>query len=464
MQRRRAVKATLAIGLALAALAGSLAWGILIGRDHVFPYGIVRGVYQLVVPRRVGPHRWSPPGGRPPASGALSTQRIDQLANLPYLQGYRPATAGGVLSLDRTLAQDGVNFFTSGHAPTATLMDMDGRVLKSWNADPRRAFPSVSLTGLTGEYASFLRCARLLPDGGIVAVFDQLGVVRLDADSRLVWTFPSVAHHDLFIEPTGRVFVLTRENHIVPSVRPTEPVWEDFVTELSPEGHILRKISILQAFQRSTYAPLLTRMPSGADLFHTNSLEVFDGSLAARWPLLRKGNILLSVHHLDALAILDPDSGRIVWALTGQWHAQHCARLLSGSRLLLFDNFGTMQESSRVLEVDPFSQEIVWQFGGVPEEALFSETAGFEQRLPNGNTLVSESNFGRAVEVTPDHRIAWEFVNPNRAGKNHELVATLYMVQRLPRDLSLLTRPESVEPGTRRASARGAGETSGAAN
>ena len=33
----------------------------------------------------------------------------------------------------------------------------------------------------------------------------------------------------------------------------------------------------------------------------------------------------------------------------------------------------------------------------------------------NGNTLITEETRGRIIEVTPDHEIVWEFVNPVRA-------------------------------------------------
>ena len=56
---------------------------------------------------------------------------------------------------------------------------------------------------------------------------------------------------------------------------------------------------------------------------------------------------------------------------------------------------------------------------------------GSSERLPNGNTLISESNRGRAIEVTPDKQIVWEFINPHRAGENNELIATLFEVVRL---------------------------------
>ena len=34
------------------------------------------------------------------------------------------------------------------------------------------------------------------------------------------------------------------------------------------------------------------------------------------------------------------------------------------------------------------------------------------QRLPNGNTLITEGSDGRVFEVTPDHKIVWEFISP----------------------------------------------------
>src|SRR5262249_45153566 len=128
------------------------------------------------------------------------------------------------------------------------------------------------------------------------------------------------------------------------------------------------------------------------------------------------------------------DAGKIVWALTGQWRAQHSAILLPTGRILLFDNLGTMRAASRVLEVDPFTQQITWTFGGRQGEELLSETHGRVQRLSRGNTLVVESNFGRALETTPDGRVVWEWINPKRTGEKKELVATLYYLERIPRD------------------------------
>ncbi len=51
--------------------------------------------------------------------------------------------------------------------------------------------------------------------------------------------------------------------------------------------------------------------------------------------------------------------------------------------------------------------------------------------MSNGNTLITESDPGRAFEVTPGKTVVWEYVNPRRSGKRKELIATLFEVVRL---------------------------------
>ena len=34
------------------------------------------------------------------------------------------------------------------------------------------------------------------------------------------------------------------------------------------------------------------------------------------------------------------------------------------------------------------------------------------QRLPNGNTMITEGSHGRIFEVTPEHELVWEYVCP----------------------------------------------------
>jgi hypothetical protein len=421
----------------LAMMVASASYGFLMHSRHIFPFELLKRARHSQGAAKHSPHdrRAKPAPGNPP-----SLEVIQQLANLPYLQGYRPATAGGVIRVDdRALAEDGLNFFTSSHAPVATLMDMDGSIVKTWKADIEQALPGFTLDPKHRGHERFLRDAELLPDGGIVAMFDEIGIVRLDASSRVLWAWRGPVHHDLFVDEKGNTWAILHERRVVPELKRNDPVLEDFVVELSPEGKLLRRLSLVECFQRSRYATMLMNVPSGTeDVFHTNSVVVLDGSLARHGSAFRRGNLLVSVKRLNAVAVVDPEAGQVVWALTGQWYGQHSAKLSAAEHLLLFDNFGTMRLASRVLEVDPFTQQVLWSFGGRPGEDLLSETVGFVERLRGGNTLITESNYGRVLEVTPDNRVVWEFANPNRVGKNKELVAIVYFMERVSRDQPFL--------------------------
>ena len=50
----------------------------------------------------------------------------------------------------------------------------------------------------------------------------------------------------------------------------------------------------------------------------------------------------------------------------------------------------------------------------VPVDAsrFYSPFISSAQRLPNGNTLITEGSGGRMIEVTADHRIVWEYISP----------------------------------------------------
>jgi hypothetical protein len=422
--------------VAAVTLAAAMVWGFYVHRNRVFPYNLSHRVLDSVLPKPLRRLH----GERPVAGRAVAFQEIERLAQLPYLRGYRPSRAPGAVRIHvPALAFEGLNLFVSSHAPQAILMDMDGNVVRTWACDASKAFPAIRFRGrLQHEGAQFFRDALLLPDGDVVAMFQDIGLVRLGAASEVRWAWQASVHHEIFADGGGSIWTLTHEKRPWPDLHPDGPVLDDFVVELSPDGRPIRQVSILESFQRSLYLPLLTRLRHEADVLHTNSVQIFDGSLAKRSRLFRKGNILLTIRDLGFLAILDPDEHRIVWALTGQWHRQHSARLLPTGHLILFDNLGTLRAASRILELDPFTQEVLWRFGGVPGEDFFSETNGFVRRLPNGNTLVGEANGGRVLEVTPDRRVVWEFTNPHRVGKANELVAIIFDLHRVPRDQPFL--------------------------
>ena len=55
------------------------------------------------------------------------------------------------------------------------------------------------------------------------------------------------------------------------------------------------------------------------------------------------------------------------------------------------------------------------------------------QELPSGNVLVTESDRGRVIEVTPGGEVVWEFLNPDVRGRGDAAErATIYRFNRYP--------------------------------
>ena len=95
------------------------------------------------------------------------------------------------------------------------------------------------------------------------------------------------------------------------------------------------------------------------------------------------------------------------------------------------------QDYSRVIEFDPRTLEVVWEhsakvMGMRDKYKFYSDYVSSAQRLPNGNTLITNGAVGQLQEVTPDHEIVWEYISPyyNEKGK-YNLV---YRAYRIPYD------------------------------
>jgi hypothetical protein len=58
--------------------------------------------------------------------------------------------------------------------------------------------------------------------------------------------------------------------------------------------------------------------------------------------------------------------------------------------------------------------------------------------LPNGNTLIVETENGRGFEVTRAGEIVWEFISPKRHKnkKGKELIFSLFEMTRINRDFA----------------------------
>ncbi|MFT5286584.1 MAG: hypothetical protein ACI8TQ_002754 [Planctomycetota bacterium] len=378
---------------------------------------------------------------------APNTNREEQdfsaLDAIGYSDGFNPATEQANVTVHiANQAQAGYNFYTSGHGPEVILMDMQGQVLHRWEKPIAELWPGreIDPTHIFGQY---FRRALLQPNGDIFAVVAGYGLVKLDKDSNLIWSYDSRVHHDLELLEDGSILTLTRETTTRPDVNADEPVVEDFVVILNSRGEEQLKVSTLNALQNAAeqYPKLVEEMPRDGDLLHVNSVEMLDGRLAEIDPAFKKGNVLISLHRNSVVAVMDLDAERIVWAKTGRWTNQHHPRVLDKNRLLIYNNVAGNSKAggkvSSILEYDLEQDGVAWSFRGNRKIPFRSDALGSVHRLANGNTLIIESQYGRALEVTRDKQLVWEFYSPHRAGTEDELVAVLLDVIRVPMNFPL---------------------------
>ena len=222
-------------------------------------------------------------------------REVKRLQSLGYAGGTLPAAGGAGVTVHETgTASPGLRFFLSGHEPGASLIDAEGQLWHHWRfsyedcrsgspLDPDDFLPDPQ------KVTACWRRARLLPGGEVLAIFEGHGLVKIDRDSRLIWSYPGPCHHDLDLAPDGSIFVLTRRPRVLPRYDRQHPLLLDSITHLSPDGVELGSLDLLEAFENSLYAPFLKNMKTPGDVFHTNTIERFDGHLAGLSPCSRRG-------------------------------------------------------------------------------------------------------------------------------------------------------------------------------
>lgn len=356
-----------------------------------------------------------------------------QLEALGYVQGYLASDdAGsgsmGVVVHDADRVEAGYNLYSSAHTPSAQLMNMQGEVVHSW----QYAYADACPDSVDGEHLGqrWIRRVKLLPGGELLALFDYAGLIKLDKDSNLLWAQCRSYHHDIELLPGGRILTLEAQQAKLLLGEAEVEGSADWIVILNPDGSARKRVSLTRAFSESSFKPMLKRI-SDYDVFHTNSAKWLGaGPPTGIAAFDQRGSVLLSLRNIHTLAVVDLTKGRVTWASEGDWRAQHEATRTATGSVLFFDNLGRGGRS-RVVELDPQSNAIVWSYGGgesleesgedggadalAPHEAdLYSPVCGSVRRLPRGNTLITESTAARVLEVTPEKQIVWEYRSPHR--------------------------------------------------
>lgn len=141
------------------------------------------------------------------------------------------------------------------------------------------------------------------------------------------------------------------------------------------------------------------------------------------WPLInglgvtRAGLVLMSLRTTSGVIGVDRASGDVKLHIPHPVVAQqHSPVELDNGNILIFDNgnlrHGVTSPSSRVVEVNPLTNAVAWEYFDEMRPAFFSPYMGAAERLPNGNTHITESATGRLFEVTPERDVVWEYVIP----------------------------------------------------
>ena len=360
----------------------------------------------------------------------LSDAEVERLRSLGYVDVVEMGDVtlpDGVLRHDPSRSQPGFTLFSNVYGCSAQLMTLEGEVVNRWSHEPCFKWDNAVLF----ENGSLLALHRDPGDGTASGDAASRVLLLFDWDGKILWRSRLPAHHDVDRRPDGVLVTLSSEHRVIPEIDPVVPTKDHLVVLLAPDGAVLEEYSMVRLLQSAPERFRLAKVgvqiklgqPREIDLLHSNSVQwMRDERLASENPLYALSNFLLCVRHQDSVAIVDWDRKELLWAWgRGELSGPHDATLLPSGNVLIFDN-GLNRGWSRVVEVDPRSDEIVWEYRAAKPEDFYSRAQGAAQRLPNGNTLITDSDSGLLFEVTPEGETVWEYRNTNRSEKGELIV------------------------------------------
>lgn len=322
--------------------------------------------------------------------------------------------------------------------PGLRLLSRSGEVLHSWNADPLRIWPkSMHRDALGAAFhtrTNYVHGVHLFDNGDVLFNVEYQGLVRMNAAGKVLWTVDLRTHHSVTPNERGNFWVSGARWQIDPQDLAARfpgllpPISEETAIEVTPEGKVLREISLLEPICRH---PELRRaiwmlFPSRTgDITHVNDVEELPSSMAAAYPTLRAGDLLISAKHLDLVYIIDPSSGAVRWWRIGPYSKQHDPDFLGDGTISVFDNNsdgsldGSFLGGSRLLRIGIADGSVTTLYprDQPGERRFYTEVGGKAQRLPNGNWLLVEARGGRVFEVDSEGRTVWEWCH-ERHGKD----------------------------------------------
>ena len=344
-------------------------------------------------------------------------------------------------------AYPGLNLVTAVAADdrlAAYIMDMEGKVIHSWEVDwfeiwpdaghlPDKALPKQ-------RPGTHIHGAVVLDDGDIVYNYEHLGLVRLGLCGEVVWRLPYRTHHSIHRDDEGDLWVSAQINRVSKDARYTnhKPEFiEPIILEVSQSGKIKSEISVLELLSKNGLSGLLymsaknnRKTSVSGDTLHLNDVEPFSSTMQPG--VFAPGDVLVSLRNIHTVFVFTVATRKIKHVWTGDFVRQHDPDFIDGNTISVLDNNNIDSEAagqqSRILLLSANSGERTVYYAGSDDTPFYTDIMGKTQWLPNGNLLISESMKGRAFEIDRDGRIVWEYVNLVGDG----YAGLMEEVQRLP--------------------------------
>jgi hypothetical protein len=316
----------------------------------------------------------------------------------------------GLTHYDHAKVFPGYTVFCSVRGHHATLLDQRGQIVHQWHHPE-----GIQHLKWLGNGHLLIQTLPPADAGGAERIGGSSGaLIELDWHGNEVWVHRDVLmHHDYVRLPNGNHLYLAwdklpaelngRVQGGYKDAKDPDVMWADVINEIAPDGSLLRQWRSWEhlSLDEDRICPL----ESHKEWTHANSLS-----------LTADGHWLISFRLTSTVAIVDSASGAFKWKWgPSELSHQHTATQLANGNILLFDNGchrrGT-PSFSRVLELNPGTNEIVWSYNDPTLLAFYSFMVSGCERLPNGNTLITEGASGRLFEVTPEREVVWEYVSP----------------------------------------------------
>jgi len=319
---------------------------------------------------------------------------------------FDPSVSGAHM-YDASKAYDGYNLYNG------MLMDMQGNVIKRWR--------SIYLGVLDSEGNYYAQQYYEAPKFG-----------KYTFDDKVIWEKNIPIHHQIALMGNGNVLTFGK---IVRMYNGRDVEFDTILEFDGDTGELVSNYSIydhLAEFQQY-HRELELDQPEGAeipeshrmnqsiwgghyDYYHANYINLIpQNTLSSEYEAFQKGNWILSFRHGSMVFILDKDTQDILWRaiydqVEGTLEGQHSPQILDNGRVLVMDN-GRYRESSRVIEIDPITLKVLWEYTN-PD--FYTLSQGNVQLLLNGNMLVAETEKGHVFEITRDGKTVWDFYSPDR--------------------------------------------------